>query len=85
MTVTLARLGFRRIGSRRQLKFALEKYWPSEIAAAELQETAAASRIAAWVNTDSRLKTRLRDEVKPAIEAMVAASCALPADQQVEA
>ncbi|MHA6721056.1 5-methyltetrahydropteroyltriglutamate--homocysteine S-methyltransferase [Sphingomonas sp. RS6] len=48
MTVTTASLGFPRIGPRRELKFALEKYWAGAIDAATLQEIAAGLRVAAW-------------------------------------
>lgn len=48
MTVTVATLGFPRIGPRRELKFALEKFWSGKIAAAELQEAASGLRTAAW-------------------------------------
>ncbi|WP_188053805.1 5-methyltetrahydropteroyltriglutamate--homocysteine S-methyltransferase [Sphingosinithalassobacter sp. CS137] len=48
MTVTVATLGFPRIGPRRELKFALEKFWSGTIDAAQLQETAAGLRTAAW-------------------------------------
>ena len=48
MTVTVATLGFPRIGPRREWKFALERFWAGNSTAAELQETAAALRTAAW-------------------------------------
>lgn len=48
MTVTIATLGFPRIGPRRELKFALEKYWSGKTDRAELLETAAALRTATW-------------------------------------
>jgi len=48
MTVTVATLGFPRIGPRRELKFALEKFWSGKIDAARLQETASGLRTAAW-------------------------------------
>ena len=48
MTVTVAALGFPRIGPRRELKFALEKYWAGKSPAGELQEAAAGLRTAAW-------------------------------------
>jgi 5-methyltetrahydropteroyltriglutamate--homocysteine methyltransferase len=48
MTVTVATLGFPRIGPRRELKFALEKYWSGQTGEADLLETAAALRTAAW-------------------------------------
>lgn len=48
MTVTVATLGFPRIGPRRELKFALEGYWAGKIGKPELQEVAAGLRTAAW-------------------------------------
>jgi len=48
MTVTVAALGFPRIGPRRELKFALEKYWAGKSSEGELLEAAAALRTAAW-------------------------------------
>jgi 5-methyltetrahydropteroyltriglutamate--homocysteine methyltransferase len=48
MTVTVATLGFPRIGPRRELKFALEKFWSGKSSEAELLETAAGLRTAAW-------------------------------------
>jgi len=48
MTVTIATLGFPRIGPRRELKFALEKYWSGQTSEADLLETAAGLRTAAW-------------------------------------
>ena len=48
MTVTVATLGFPRIGPRRELKFALEKYWAGTLSEAELLESAAALRTVAW-------------------------------------
>ena len=48
MTVTIATLGFPRIGPRRELKFALEKFWSGRIGEAELQEAASGLRTAAW-------------------------------------
>jgi 5-methyltetrahydropteroyltriglutamate--homocysteine methyltransferase len=41
-------LGFPRIGPRRELKFALEKYWSGKSTEAELQEAASGLRTAAW-------------------------------------
>ena len=41
-------LGFPRMGDRRELKWALEKYWRSEIEAKELQKTAANIRKQNW-------------------------------------
>lgn len=48
MTVTVATLGFPRIGARRELKFALEKYWSGRVDAAGLQDAAAGLRAQAW-------------------------------------
>jgi 5-methyltetrahydropteroyltriglutamate--homocysteine methyltransferase len=48
MTVTVATLGFPRSGPKRELKFALEKFWSGKTSQAELQETAAGLRAAAW-------------------------------------
>jgi len=48
MTITVATLGFPRIGPRRELKFALEKFWANKIDEAELQEAASGLRTAAW-------------------------------------
>src|SRR5487761_979857 len=47
MTVA-ASLGFPRIGARRALKFALERHWAGECAAAALHETAAGLRATHW-------------------------------------
>ena len=46
--ITLANLGFPRIGKDRELKFALEKYWRKEISLAMLRETAAQIRKNNW-------------------------------------
>ena len=48
MTVTIASLGFPRIGPRRELKFALEKFWSGAAGERDLAETAAALRTAGW-------------------------------------
>ncbi|MBB4839354.1 5-methyltetrahydropteroyltriglutamate--homocysteine methyltransferase [Sphingomonas kyeonggiensis] len=48
MTVTVATLGFPRIGPRRELKFALEKFWSGKSTEAELLDSAAGLRAAAW-------------------------------------
>ncbi len=48
MTVTIATLGFPRIGPRRELKFALEKFWSGQASETELLEAAAGLRTAAW-------------------------------------
>ena len=53
MTVTVATLGFPRIGPRRELKFALEKYWSGQTGESDLLESAAALRTAAWVRQKS--------------------------------
>ena len=41
-------IGFPRIGARRELKFATEKYFRGEISAEELKNTVAAQREAQW-------------------------------------
>jgi len=48
MTVTIATLGFPRIGPRRELKFALESFWSGKSDEATLLEAAAGLRTAAW-------------------------------------
>ena len=48
MTVTVATLGFPRIGPRRELKSALERYWSGRSSEAELLEAASGLRTAAW-------------------------------------
>ncbi|MCX2561934.1 5-methyltetrahydropteroyltriglutamate--homocysteine S-methyltransferase [Acetobacter farinalis] len=48
MTVTVATLGFPRIGARRELKTALEHYWNGQGSAADLLSAAASLRKAAW-------------------------------------
>ncbi|MDQ8756458.1 5-methyltetrahydropteroyltriglutamate--homocysteine S-methyltransferase [Sphingosinicella sp. LHD-64] len=48
MTVTVATLGFPRIGPRRELKFALESFWAGKITEGELCEAAAGLRAAVW-------------------------------------
>ncbi|MEG3124034.1 5-methyltetrahydropteroyltriglutamate--homocysteine S-methyltransferase [Sphingomonas sp. GB1N7] len=53
MTVTVATLGFPRIGPRRELKFALEHYWSGKSGEADLLESAAALRTAAWARQRS--------------------------------
>lgn len=46
--ITTHNLGFPRIGKRRELKFALEKYWRGESSLQELEETATALRQRHW-------------------------------------
>jgi len=53
MTVTVATLGFPRIGPRRELKFALEKYWSGQTSESDLLETGSALRTAAWARQKS--------------------------------
>ncbi len=53
MTVTVATLGFPRIGPRRELKVALESFWSGQSSEAELLEAAAALRTAAWARQKS--------------------------------
>ena len=48
--VTTHNLGFPRIGKKRELKFALEKYWKNTIERDELLETAASLRQEHWQN-----------------------------------
>ncbi len=48
MTVTVATLGFPRIGPRRELKFALESFWSGKSDETTLLESAAGLRTAAW-------------------------------------
>src|ERR1700755_44331 len=48
MTVTVATLGFPRIGPRRELKTALERYWSGRSDRETLLRTAADLRAAAW-------------------------------------
>jgi 5-methyltetrahydropteroyltriglutamate--homocysteine methyltransferase len=48
MTVTIATLGFPRIGPRRELKFALEDFWAGKSSEDELLEAAGGLRTAAW-------------------------------------
>jgi 5-methyltetrahydropteroyltriglutamate--homocysteine methyltransferase len=48
MTVTVATLGFPRIGPRRELKHALESYWSGKSVATELLDAAAGLRAATW-------------------------------------
>ena len=48
MTVTVATLGFPRIGPRRELKHALERHWLGKASEPELLEAAAGLRTAAW-------------------------------------
>ncbi|HWW25105.1 MAG TPA: 5-methyltetrahydropteroyltriglutamate--homocysteine S-methyltransferase, partial [Caulobacter sp.] len=49
MTVTVATLGFPRIGPRRELKFALENHWAGKSDAQALLATAATLRAEAWI------------------------------------
>ena len=49
MTVTVATLGFPRIGRRRELKAALEGHWAGKITADALQATASDLRAQSWV------------------------------------
>ncbi|PHK93011.1 5-methyltetrahydropteroyltriglutamate--homocysteine S-methyltransferase [Pseudoroseomonas rhizosphaerae] len=48
MSVTVASLGFPRIGPRRELKLALERYWSGQSDRGELLAAAAALRAGAW-------------------------------------
>lgn len=53
MSVTVASLGFPRIGPRRELKKALENYWAGRTGEADLQRDAVALRAAAWARQKS--------------------------------
>jgi 5-methyltetrahydropteroyltriglutamate--homocysteine methyltransferase len=53
MTVTIATLGFPRIGPRRELKSVLEKFWSGSLSREELMKAAAALRITAWARQRS--------------------------------
>ncbi|WP_445194043.1 5-methyltetrahydropteroyltriglutamate--homocysteine S-methyltransferase [Sphingomonas sp. Tas61C01] len=53
MTVTVATLGFPRIGPRRELKSALELHWSGASSEADLLEAAAGLRTAAWARQRS--------------------------------
>lgn len=48
MTVSVATLGFPRIGLRRELKVALESYWSDKSTLADLHAAAAGLRVAHW-------------------------------------
>ena len=48
MNVSVATLGFPRIGPRRELKTALERYWSGKSDRTQLLSAAAALRAAAW-------------------------------------
>lgn len=54
MTVKSASLGYPRIGEKRELKFALEKYWKGEISTEELQKIGKEIRLQNW-KTQSHL------------------------------
>ena len=53
MTVSIATLGFPRIGPRRELKFALENYWAGKLHQDDLLEAASALRTAAWARQNA--------------------------------
>jgi 5-methyltetrahydropteroyltriglutamate--homocysteine methyltransferase len=53
MSITLANLGFPRIGARRELKTALESYWAGTTDETALRQTAAALRAANWARQKS--------------------------------
>jgi 5-methyltetrahydropteroyltriglutamate--homocysteine methyltransferase len=53
MSVTVATLGFPRIGPRRELKTALERYWSGKSERAALLEAATGLRAAAWARQHS--------------------------------
>ena len=48
MTVTVATLGFPRIGPKRELKTALENHWAAKIDAKALLAVAAGLRVQTW-------------------------------------
>lgn len=48
MTISIATLGYPRIGPRRELKHALEAYWAGKTSQTELLEAASGLRTAAW-------------------------------------
>lgn len=48
MGITTANLGFPRIGARRELKFALEKYWSNELSVEQLRTAARELRETHW-------------------------------------
>ncbi len=52
-SISVATLGAPRIGPRRELKFALEKYWSGKIMADDLLEAAAGLRVANWARQHS--------------------------------
>jgi len=53
MTVTVATLGFPRIGARRTLKFALERFWSGKSTERDLLESTATLRADAWARQRS--------------------------------
>ena len=53
-SLPVATLGVPRIGPRRELKFALERYWSGAIDAATLTEAAAGLRAASWASQKAR-------------------------------
>ncbi|QXQ07785.1 5-methyltetrahydropteroyltriglutamate--homocysteine S-methyltransferase [Sphingosinicellaceae bacterium] len=53
MSVTVANLGFPRIGPRRELKTAVEAYWAGRLDQAELLEQAKGLRAATWARQNS--------------------------------
>ena len=62
MNVTVATLGFPRIGPRRELKFALEKFWAGKSSGADLLDAASALRAAAWARQHALGVDWLRDD-----------------------
>jgi len=53
MTVTVATLGFPRIGPRRELKMALERYWAGKSSQESLLEAASGLRAATWARQNA--------------------------------
>ncbi len=54
MTIKTANLGFPRIGRRRELKFALERYWAGKASRGELLDTGAKLRAENWAAQKTR-------------------------------
>jgi 5-methyltetrahydropteroyltriglutamate--homocysteine methyltransferase len=53
-TLSVASLGFPRIGRHRELKFALEAFWSGKLAEADLLETARKLRAKNWAPARQR-------------------------------
>src|SRR3546814_17711639 len=63
MTVSTATLGFPRIGTRRELKFALESFWAGKSSLADLQTAAAGLRVVHWARQKA-LGAAIRSEAR---------------------